>query len=111
MKRVLLFMALAGIAICGALAANASAHVLTIKAASTKSFYYANRACNSDPACDRYGVLNCSRQQVHVVICNIFNDRNTAAQGRYRCTRLVRVAYRTAYSTKPTLTGFGKWQC
>ena len=111
MKRVLLTMALALVAFTAFMGANAVAHLLTIRAASTKAFYYAHRACNVDPACDRYGVTNCFRQQAHVVICRIFNDRDTAAQGRYRCTRLVRVAYRTSYSTKPTLTGFGRWQC
>jgi hypothetical protein len=111
MKRVLLAAALAAIAVSALFATNAAAHFLSIKAAATKSFYYSHRACASDPACDRYGVLNCERQQAHVVICEIFTDRNTVAQGRYRCTRDVRVAYRSNYSYKPTITGFGDWNC
>jgi hypothetical protein len=111
MKRVLLAAALAAVAVSAVAVENASGHELSIKAAATKSFYYSHRACNVDPACDRYGVLKCERQQAHVVICEIFTDRNTAAQGRYRCTRDVRVAYRCSCSTKPTITGFSEWRC
>jgi opacity protein-like surface antigen len=110
-KRLLLSIALAAVAVGSVFAASAAAHLLSINAASTKSFYYAKRACNVDPACDRYGVLNCRRQQAHVVICRVFNDRDTAAQGRYRCFRLVRVAYRYPGSHKPTITGFSRWNC
>ena len=111
MKRILLAATLAAVSLSAVLAATAPAHQLTIRAASTKAFYYANRACNVDRYCDRYGLLNCYRQAAHVVICRIVNDRDTPAQGRYRCTRLVRVAYRSPSSRKPTLTGFGRWQC
>ena len=111
MKRTLLIAATAAIAVSAIWATSAFAHLLTIRAAQTKSFYYAHRACNVDRYCDRYGVRTCRRQQAHVVICDIFNDRDTPAQGRYRCFRLVRVSYRTPYSTKPTLTGFGNWRC
>ena len=45
------------------------------------------------------------------MICDIFNDRDTPAQGRYRCLRLVRIAYTSPYSHKPTITGFGNWRC
>lgn len=111
MKRVLLCAALAAVAVSAVFATNAAAHFLSIKSAATKSFYYSHRACRTDPACDRYGVLTCDRQQPRVVICTIFTDRNTVAQGRYRCTRDVRVAYRSAYSYKPTITGFSDWNC
>ena len=103
--------ALAAVAVSATFAASAAGHLLPIHAAATKSFYYAKRACNVDRLCDRYGVLACKRQQAHVVICNIFNDRDTPAQGRYRCTKLVRVAYRYPTSVKPVLTGFGDWKC
>ena len=111
MKRVLLAAVLAAVALSAAFATNAAGHQLSIKAAATKSFYYAHRACNVDPACDRYGVLKCERQQAHVVICAIFTDRDTVAQGRYRCTRMVRVAYRCNCSYKPVITGFTDWKC
>jgi hypothetical protein len=110
-KRVLLIAALVAVSISALLATTAVAHLLTINAARTKAFYYAHRACNVDRYCDRYGVKTCRRQQAHVVICDIFNDRDTPAQGRYRCLRLVRIAYTSPYSHKPTITGFGNWRC
>ena len=111
MKRFAI-LAVMGALLVGLIAApSAPAHKLTIRAAAVKAAYYANRACNVDRYCDRFGLVGSRRQSLHVVIINIFNDRNTPAQGRYRCTRLVRVAYRTPSSRKPVLTGFGKWNC
>jgi uncharacterized ParB-like nuclease family protein len=111
LKRILIAVALAAVSVSAVAATNAFGHQLSIRAASTKSFYYAQAACRRDPACDRFGVETCFRQQVHVVICRVFNDRNTVAQGRYRCRRLVRIAYTTPSDRKPGITGFGRWQC
>ena len=111
MKRIALVAVLAALAAGLVAAPSASAHKLTIKAAATKAFYYAQRACNVDQYCDRFGLVRARRQSLHVVIVTIFNDRTTPAQGRYRCTRLVRVAYRSGFSNKPTITGFSKWNC
>jgi hypothetical protein len=110
-KRVLLTVALAAVSISAIWAATAAAHVLSINAARTKAFYYAHRACNVDRYCDRYGVKSARRQQAHVVIVDIFNDRDTPSQGRYRCFRLVRVSYTSNYTNKPSITGFGNWRC
>ena len=92
-------------------AAPALGHVLSIEAAHGKARAYAQRACEGDRYCVRDGVSSCRRKHAHVVTCDVFNDRDTPAQGRYRCLRLVRIAYTTSYSTKPAITGFGNWRC
>lgn len=111
MRRILLAVALAAASGSALGAASALAHVLSVERASAKARSYAHRACDADRRCDRYGVKSCRRRKAHVVICDVFNDRDTSAQGRYRCSRLVRVAYTSADSRRPAITGFGDWRC
>ena len=87
----------------------AAAVQLTINGAAGKSMSYAQNTCNHDPHCVRYGVSNCSRQGLHVVLCRIVLERATAAQGDYSCTKLVRVALDPYY--RPVVTGTSDFSC
>jgi hypothetical protein len=102
---------LALVALCWALALPAAAAVkLPIETAANKSFLFAKHTCSHDNSCVRYGVTNCRRQSLHVVLCRIFDERVTEAQGRYECTRLIRVAL-DPNSFRIVVTGQAGWQC
>ena len=83
---------------------------LSIHAAAERSANFAERTCDRDRNCIHHGVLNCRRQSRRVVLCRIFDERHTRAQGRYRCSRLIRVALDPASGRVP-VTGLGRWQC
>jgi hypothetical protein len=83
---------------------------LSIDAAADRSERFAERICDRDRNCVRHGVLNCRRQSRRVALCRIFDERHTRAQGRYRCSRLIRVALDPASGRIP-VTGLGRWQC
>lgn len=102
---------LAVLALTWALAIPAVAAVkLPVQTAADKSFIFAKHTCAHDKNCVRYGVTNCHRQSLHVVICRIFDERSTEAQGRYQCTRLIRVAL-DPVTYRILVTGQGDWQC
>lgn len=107
----LIALVLATCAVLAAFALPAQAAVkLPVKTAADKSFVFAKHTCAHDKNCVRYGVLNCRRQSLHVVLCRIFDERNTTAQGRYDCNRLIRVAL-DAYTYRIVVTGLGPWHC
>lgn len=83
---------------------------LPINTAAEKSFVFAKHTCRHDKNCTRYGVKNCRRQSLHVVLCRIFDERDTDVQGRYECTRLVRVVV-DPYTYRIVVTGQSPWQC
>ena len=106
-----LALSMATLALAGALAVPAGAAVqLTVQGAADKSMNYASNTCNHDPHCVRYGVTNCRRQSLHVVLCRIAVERATAGQGDYSCTKLVRVAL-NLYDYRTVVTGDGDWSC
>jgi hypothetical protein len=45
-----------------------------------------------------------------VILCRVFDERKTHVQGRYECSRLIRVALDPASGRIP-VTGLGRWQC
>lgn len=99
------------VAVLALFAISATAAVkLPVSVAADKAFIFAKRTCNKDRNCIRYGVTNCHRQSLHVVICRIFDERNTEAQGKYTCTRRVRVAL-DPYTYQVKVTGVAAWQC
>lgn len=104
----------AAIALCAVLAVLAlpatAAVKLPVEVAAEKSFVFAKRTCAHDRNCVRYGVLNCRRQSLHVVFCRIFDERSTVAQGKYECSRLIRVAL-DPYTYRIQVTGLGSWHC
>jgi hypothetical protein len=83
---------------------------LSIDAGAERSARFADRTCARDPNCVRHGVLNCRRQSRRVVLCRIFGERRTRTQGRYVCSRLIRVALDPATGRAP-VTGLGRWHC
>ena len=83
---------------------------LSIDSATERSERFAERICDRDRNCIRHGVLNCNRQSPRVVLCRIFDERDTRVQGRYECSRLIRVALDPASGRVP-VTGLGRWQC
>jgi hypothetical protein len=107
----LIASALAIFAVLAALALPASATVkLPVEVAAEKSFVFAKHTCAHDGNCVKYGVLNCNRQSLHVVLCRIFDERSTEAQGKYECNRLIRVAL-DPVSFRIQVTGLGPWHC
>jgi hypothetical protein len=98
-------------AVLAVLAPPASAGVkLSVQRASDKAYLFARHVCAHDPNCERYGVTSCRRQSMRVVLCRIFDDRDTRVQGKYRCTRLVRIAYDPAIR-RVVVTGVSDWDC
>jgi hypothetical protein len=45
-----------------------------------------------------------------VVLCRIFDERETRRQGQYRCNRLIRVTLDPETGRMP-VTGLGRWHC
>jgi hypothetical protein len=88
----------------------AAAVKLPVAVAADKSFVFAKHTCAHDRNCVRYGVLNCHRQSPHVVICRILDERSTEAQGKYQCSRLIRVAL-DPNTYRIQVTGLGRWEC
>jgi hypothetical protein len=94
-----------------ALAAPAAAAVgLPLGAAAERSGRFAERTCEHDRSCVRHGVVSCRRQGRNVALCGIFDERDTAVQGRYLCRRTIRVALDPASGRIP-VTGLGRWHC
>jgi hypothetical protein len=96
---------LATVALPAAAAVN-----LPAKLADTKASIYAKHTCAHDPHCVRSGVTNCNRQSPHALVCRMFVERSTPAQGRYTCRKLVRVALDPA-AVKILITGSSRWTC
>jgi hypothetical protein len=78
--------------------------------AGTKAFIFAKHTCAHDVHCVKYGVTNCNRQSLHVVLCRMYVERSTAAQGRYDCQKLVRVAL-DPITYRILVTGDSNWSC
>lgn len=107
----LVSVALAVLALTWVMAIPALAAVkLPIQTAANKAFIFAKHTCAHDQNCVRYGVTNCNRQSLHVVLCRIFDERSTEAQGNYHCTRLVRIAL-DPVTYRIVVTGQADWQC
>jgi hypothetical protein len=103
------------VALCVALlvlpaASPAAGPKLPIGTAAERSARFAERTCDRDRNCVRHGVLNCRRDSRRVVLCRIFDERDTRAQGRYECSRLIRVALEPRTGRVP-VTGLGRWHC
>lgn len=88
----------------------AASSKLSAERAAEKSAVFAERLCDRDRNCVRHGVLNCRRQSTRVVLCRIFDERDTRVQGKYRCQRMIRVALDPTTGRAP-VTGIGPWRC
>ncbi len=83
---------------------------LPIPVASERAAAFAASTCERDESCAKHGVANCRRQRARVVLCRVFLVRDTEVQGRYRCSRLVRLGpVRGGRHAK--VTGLGRWHC
>jgi hypothetical protein len=103
---------MAALIVAGVLALPAAGAVkLTVESGADRSLMYAEHTCDHDPHCVKYGITNCSRQALHVVLCRIFLERATADQGRYACTKLVRVALDPYDPIRAAVTGTGPFSC
>ena len=100
--------------LCAAMAALAAPAVaeltLTVPNANERSADFAERICARDELCVRHGVMNCRRQSARVILCRIFDERDTQIQGRYQCNRQVRVSLDPKTRRRP-ITGIGDWHC
>jgi hypothetical protein len=83
---------------------------LPVQTAANKAFVFAKHTCSHDFHCVRYGIRNCNRQSLHVVLCRMYVDRKTNAQGNYTCQKLVRVAV-DPFDYRVVVTGNGNWAC
>lgn len=98
------------VACCGPTAASAHAPTrLTVRGASERSSRFAKHTCARDKHCVGSGVLNCRRQAPRVVLCRVYDERDTRIQGRYRCDRLIRVSLVPRRGIP--VTGLGRWRC
>ena len=104
-----LAVALATLLLSGILATAAVAAVkLTIAGGYSRTLNNARATCDVDSHCTQYGVSNCHRQSLHVVICRAVHVEDTGVT----CTRLVRVAAIPTFpGFKVRITGFGDWVC
>jgi hypothetical protein len=93
-----------------AIATAAGATKLQVPVASHRAASFAKRTCDHDASCVRSGVSNCRRQRARVVLCRVFLRRRTDVQGRYRCTRLVRLSLIPG-TRHARVTGVGSWRC
>ncbi|HEX6228051.1 MAG TPA: hypothetical protein VFZ41_01155 [Solirubrobacterales bacterium] len=82
---------------------------LPIPLAAQKAAVFAKRTCAHDESCVRSGVSNCRRKSRRVVLCRIFLRRRTVVQGKYQCSRLIRLAPLSTRRAK--VTGIGRWNC
>jgi|GEM_PF-1130829 len=89
---------------------DAAGPKLTIAAAKERAAKYARNTCKRDSRCIGSGVRGCQRHRRRVVVCRIFDRRRTDAQGRYTCTRLVRLALDPRTRRIP-VTGVSDWSC
>jgi hypothetical protein len=83
---------------------------LPISVARERAARFAENTCSHDKSCARSGVKSCRRHSAHIVLCRIFDHRKTEAQGRFVCTRLVRLALDTRTNRVP-VTGVSSWHC
>ena len=88
----------------------AAAVKLPVKLAGDKALVFAKHTCAHDIHCEKYGITNCARSSLHVVFCRMFVERDTAAQGRYACKKLVRVAL-DPITYRVLVTGNSNWSC
>jgi hypothetical protein len=86
-----------------------SAPRLALPVAAEKARDYVKRTCSRDIHCVRSGVLNCHRKRPRVAFCRVFIRRDTRFQGRYQCSRLIRLAPSSARTAR--VTGLGAWSC
>jgi hypothetical protein len=83
---------------------------LTIPRATERAGVFAESTCKQDASCVRSGVLNCDRKGDLVVHCRIFDERQTDAQGKYRCNREIRMVMDPETRRAP-VNGLGRWHC
>ncbi len=83
---------------------------LPVKLAGDKAFIFAKNTCAHDVNCVKYGITNCNRQSLHVILCRMYVERSTAAQGDYDCQKLVRVVL-DPITYKIVVTGTSNWAC
>ena len=83
---------------------------LPLPAASEKAAEFAERTCSHDEGCTGHGVSSCRRDRARLAFCRIYIRRSTPVQGKYRCTRLVRLAL-IPHTRHAKVTGLGHWRC
>ena len=104
-----------GLSLCGLLCAAAWAGSagevrLSIPRATERAGVFAESTCKRDQSCVGSGVLNCDRKGALVVHCRIFDERQTDAQGSYRCNREIRMVMDRKTRRAP-VNGLGRWHC
>jgi hypothetical protein len=96
--------------LCAVAMPVAAAVKLPAQLAGEKAFVFAKHTCSHDIHCVKYGITNCNRQSLHVVLCRMYVERSTPAQGRYACQKLVRVAL-DPITYRIVVTGTTSWNC
>jgi hypothetical protein len=92
------------------LASPALAGGLSIPSARDRAADFAESTCKHDQSCTGFGVRNCRREGPNIVFCRIVDRRRTEAQGKFVCTRLIRLALNPRTREVP-VTGLGPWNC
>jgi hypothetical protein len=108
-RRLTGILAIGAVLALGAQPALAAA-TLSISRAHDRAERFAENTCRHDKSCTRSGVLACRRHAPRVVLCRIFDRRETEAQGNFRCTRIVRLSL-DPRRNRVRVTGVSNWQC
>jgi hypothetical protein len=90
--------------------APAASDRLPISVARERAAAFAENTCAHDKSCAGSGVKSCRRQSRRVVLCRIFDHRKTDEQGRFVCTRLVRLS-KDPKTHRVPVTGVSNWDC
>lgn len=106
-----LCLLIAGAAVFASAALPAEAGVkLTVPVARDRADAFAENTCAHDKSCAGSGVRNCRRQSDRVVLCRIYDHRKTEEQGKFVCTRLIRLSLKLPGHRVP-VTGVSNWSC
>ena len=108
-RRSLAWLAVGLTALFAAQPALASVQ-LSIPVARERAQRFAAQTCQHDRSCADSGVLGCRRQHDRVVLCRIFDRRQTDRQGNFVCARLVRLSLDPRTRRVP-VTGVSDWRC
>ena len=99
MKRLVVLVALAGLALAAAAPAAGAQKMLSISKASRVTEKVAERDCRSDPDCESSDSANCRRLAPRRVSC-VASKLGTDEEGDYQCDRLVIVRLKDNGKTK-----------
>ncbi|MGI8461882.1 MAG: hypothetical protein ACR2OC_09660 [Solirubrobacterales bacterium] len=105
MKKVLIVLVLAATASVSFAATAQAGKVLSGNRASALTNLVAERDCDRDPGCERYGVDNCRRQAIRRITCVAITQGTDSFGAAVQCERNVLVRLVTSTGNVKYVTG------